>query len=402
MAAEAKRSNAVSKENGHDELAPSDFIIAASTLGGRLREAERKQQARAGEEAISSLARRFAPTPPEPETRAADDAPQTLRATPHLRRVPVETAGDEPPRAGLGPWLIAALILACAAPSGLAAFMMWNGSLPTPFASSPAPAPAISPVEPAEAPPLPVKSQDRMEAAVSASSDPETKTSVQSKTALVEPAEPVAPAEPAPPPPAFSKAEVEGAAPGAEADLRIEVEPAGALSDGSSIVIGNLPERAVLSSGQPVAEGWSVPAAGIDGLKLRLPEDAAGEATLLLTLKSPDGETLAETEARFEVGAAPILRPDYASRIESLMENGQKMIDVGYISGARAYYIRAAEAGSAEGAMAAAATFDPNALAALQAHGVKADVAQARRWYERALAMGAGDAEAKLGALPAR
>jgi TPR repeat protein len=63
----------------------------------------------------------------------------------------------------------------------------------------------------------------------------------------------------------------------------------------------------------------------------------------------------------------------------------------------------AADAGLAEGALALAATFDPDELARRQVlGGVQPDRAAARRWYERALELGASEAENYLRRLDAR
>ena len=75
------------------------------------------------------------------------------------------------------------------------------------------------------------------------------------------------------------------------------------------------------------------------------------------------------------------------------------MIDVGYFAGARAYFRRAAEAGSGEAALMLAATYDQEYIDKIGAHGIKADPNEARIWYERAKQLGVEGAEAKLAAL---
>jgi hypothetical protein len=75
------------------------------------------------------------------------------------------------------------------------------------------------------------------------------------------------------------------------------------------------------------------------------------------------------------------------------------MIDVGYFAGARAYFKRAAEAGSGEAALELGATYDPDFIEQIGAQGIKADPAEARVWYERAKQLGVEGAEAKLKAL---
>jgi TPR repeat protein len=64
------------------------------------------------------------------------------------------------------------------------------------------------------------------------------------------------------------------------------------------------------------------------------------------------------------------------------------MIEVGYLAGARAYFKRAAEAGSGDAALLLGATFDPDFIDRIGAHGIKADPQQARGWYQRAEQLG--------------
>ena len=114
-----------------------------------------------------------------------------------------------------------------------------------------------------------------------------------------------------------------------------------------------------------------------------------------------DGEV--RTAARPEV--APPLSPGFAvrsgetDRIEGLMVRGRKMIDVGYLAGARAYYRRAAEAGSGEAALAVGATYDPDIIARMGVQGIKPDRAQAAKWYARAAGLGIADRDATLSKL---
>ena len=93
---------------------------------------------------------------------------------------------------------------------------------------------------------------------------------------------------------------------------------------------------------------------------------------------------------------ALITRPDESERIADLIAHGQKMIDVGYLPGARGYFQRAAEAGSADAAYALGTTYDPSFISDSGAQGIKGDLAQARAWYERARELGSQAAQEKL------
>ena len=114
-----------------------------------------------------------------------------------------------------------------------------------------------------------------------------------------------------------------------------------------------------------------------------------------------DGEV--RTAARPQV-APPLssgfaVRPGETDRIDGLMAHGRKMIDVGYFAGARAYYRRAAEAGSGEAALAVGATYDPDIIARMGVQGIKPDRAQAAKWYARAAGLGVADRDATLSRL---
>ena len=67
---------------------------------------------------------------------------------------------------------------------------------------------------------------------------------------------------------------------------------------------------------------------------------------------------------------------------------------------ARLLLRRAAEAGSASAALMLGTTYDPLAIQQLGTVGVVSDVAQARRWYEKAAALGSDAAAQRLAKLP--
>ena len=72
----------------------------------------------------------------------------------------------------------------------------------------------------------------------------------------------------------------------------------------------------------------------------------------------------------------------------------------GKVASARLLFRQAAEADFAPAAMRLAATYDPAELSALKVLGVSPDVAEARKWYERARELGAPEAEQRLASLP--
>jgi len=116
------------------------------------------------------------------------------------------------------------------------------------------------------------------------------------------------------------------------------------------------------------------------------------------------GETvLASATTRLDIAqdprAAMILRSDESDRVDGLIKHGQKMVEVGYLAGARAYFKRAVEAGSGEAAVLLGATYDPAFIDKMGAQGIKPDLKEAHSWYERAKQLGVVDADAKLAEL---
>ena len=84
---------------------------------------------------------------------------------------------------------------------------------------------------------------------------------------------------------------------------------------------------------------------------------------------------------------------------EQLLAQGERYLSQGTVAGARLFFRQAAEAGLAIAAMRLGATYDPNELSKLKVQGLVADVAEARKWYERARELGAPEAEQRLARL---
>jgi hypothetical protein len=169
----------------------------------------------------------------------------------------------------------------------------------------------------------------------------------------------------------------------------------------STITIGGLPEGTTLSHGRPYGETeWTLRPDEISDLHLLLPKTASGHANLRIALVAADGTIIASAATQLNVAAdhkvALIARPDESGRIADLIAHGQKMIEVGYLPGARGYFQRAAEAGSADAAYALGTTYDPSFISGSGAQGIKGDLAKARAWYERARDLGSQAAQEKL------
>ena len=91
--------------------------------------------------------------------------------------------------------------------------------------------------------------------------------------------------------------------------------------------------------------------------------------------------------------------PQDRERALRLVKKGDEQLAEGNVAAARLFYERATDAGLAQGAMALAATFDGVELARLGVRGIQPDAKEARRWYERARQLGAGEAEGRLARL---
>ena len=172
----------------------------------------------------------------------------------------------------------------------------------------------------------------------------------------------------------------------------------------SILTIGGLPSGASLSAGRPYGETeWSLRPDEISDLSLTLPEGGSGKHAVTVELIAGDGTSIANGATSLDIvpdpKAALISRPEEAARIDELIAHGHKMIEVGYFAGARGYFRRAAEAGSAEAALALGATYDPSFIAEIGAQGIPPDRAEARLWYERAGTLGSSLADARIAAL---
>ncbi len=184
----------------------------------------------------------------------------------------------------------------------------------------------------------------------------------------------------------------------------IALDGTDALPPRSIITVSGLPAGSTFSAGRPYGQTeWSLRPDEIGDLTLALPDTASGVAKLELGLVAPDGRIIASTDTSLTIAADPksalVLRPQESALIADLIAHGNKMVDVGYFPGARAYFQRAAEAGSGEAALALGLTYDPDFIEKIGAQGIKPEPDQAQAWYERAAALGARGAESKLAEL---
>ena len=91
-----------------------------------------------------------------------------------------------------------------------------------------------------------------------------------------------------------------------------------------------------------------------------------------------------------------------SARTLELLNRGAEAEHRGDVSGARRFYASAAAQGNATAALSLGRLYDPAYLKQTALGGIDPDPAQARHWYERALALGNSEAGPLLEALSLR
>ncbi len=121
----------------------------------------------------------------------------------------------------------------------------------------------------------------------------------------------------------------------------------------------------------------------------QMPERAAspGEA-----VPRPDTATRAAAPPEERHVVSPMSRDE----MSSLLRRGRALIAAGDIASARLVLTRLAEAGSVDACLALAGTFDAAELAGLHVLGVQPDSAKARAWYLKAAEQGSAEAKRRL------
>jgi TPR repeat protein len=132
-------------------------------------------------------------------------------------------------------------------------------------------------------------------------------------------------------------------------------------------------------------------------------ERRAAEAQRLTAVGKPADERAAAEQraaALNQGGGAKAPAPSLPqARLDHLLAQGDRHLADGNLVIARQYYLRAAQAGMARAALRLAETYDPNELRRLNVRGLLPDVAEAKRWYAQAIALGETGAQIKLGRL---
>jgi len=173
----------------------------------------------------------------------------------------------------------------------------------------------------------------------------------------------------------------------------LSINADGVMPDNSLIAIHGLPKGTVLSSGRSDGVGgWLLAPDDLGGaLSITPGDDAVGSSDLVVQLLTPGARVASELHARLMVSGGAEASDNHElvsmatpEQIQVLLSHGRELQRVGYLAGARLFFQRAAEAGSAEGARALGETYDPVEFQKLGVHGLAPDEALARKWYNRA------------------
>jgi hypothetical protein len=201
-----------------------------------------------------------------------------------------------------------------------------------------------------------------------------------------------------------------------ETPLMIKLSPNNAVPKNSFLRLRGLPHSASLSEGHSIAPGnWAVPLNGLPRLTLRVPPVVTGRSEIIISLIGEDGALLSEVRvalvilpAATDKGSkggkaaeparpqAPAMTPADREAAEKLLARGERDFELGNIAQSRQFFVRAAQAGLARGALMLGATYDPREIARVGAVGVQPNLAEARRWYMRAIELGAPEAAERL------
>jgi hypothetical protein len=207
------------------------------------------------------------------------------------------------------------------------------------------------------------------------------------------------------------------AEPATQAPFPIRIGPASSIPRDSFVKVRGLPAMAALSDGHAIAPGsWAIALNALPNLKILVPAGVTGTADVVVTLVGLDGAVLAEARSTLVIRGATAapkllvperrdagLTPQDRQRALGFIKRGDDLMTAGNVEAARLFYERAADAGLAQGALALAATFDPDELNRRQVvGGLQPDPAAARRWYERARELGADEADEPLRRLSAQ
>lgn len=206
----------------------------------------------------------------------------------------------------------------------------------------------------------------------------------------------------------------------ADTPLPIRVSPEAAVPRQAMVLIRGLSPSMTLNNGRLFDSGvWAVRAADLPGLRITAPGTTSEKLRLSVSVVALDGAVLATAESNLGVIPAspgsrsqrqavanrgkPQLTLEDVENAQIYMKKGEENLRAGNVVVARLFYNRAATAGWAAGALALGSTYDSAELTRLNIAGdLQPDPVLARKWYEKALDMGAVEARERLQRLSGR
>jgi len=127
-------------------------------------------------------------------------------------------------------------------------------------------------------------------------------------------------------------------------------------------------------------------------------EDAGGQVTSATPAERPPEQAPPQPAPEAQDEPQPAIS---AAAERGMIEQAARLLANGDVSSARLVYEHLASKGSAIGALSLARTYDPRILPSLGVIGMQPDPERARKWYERAIALGSEAAREQLATLTA-
>jgi len=192
------------------------------------------------------------------------------------------------------------------------------------------------------------------------------------------------------------------AGPPSDDDVR-GVQPTSSAALGSLTRLVRAEARPAAADASPVQPGTllaAIPSNEVAAPKPPTPITLPPEILQPSPQPAPEVEVMRpEVAAPKPAAAAPEPRPTSSltrSEIAALLKRGQDLMAAGDIPSARLVLTHLAEAGNGDAAFILAGTYDPAVLATRRIVGVQPDPAKARAWYMRAAEQGSAEARSRL------
>jgi hypothetical protein len=182
--------------------------------------------------------------------------------------------------------------------------------------------------------------------------------------------------------------------------LGIQISPS--ESDAAHFKAGSSEETATLTAGAVPSHPTSHI---ISSIRATAKTEIAGQARLLTAEEEAEVQGTVRVSSDAVVIVPPVdrARPNLSEpaqakqeQAERLLRRGELLMAQGNLVVARLFYQRAADMALASAAIKLAETHDPHEMVRLKVVGLVSDPTEAKRWYQRASALGAAAAEARL------